>query len=55
MKELYMNVEDMINNGYDFEDISVILDVPLDTIKSLFKEMDAKLEAAYDSPERWSL
>ena len=55
MKELYMNVEDMINNGYDFEDISVILGVPLDTIKEAFKDMDNKLESAYDSPERWAL
>jgi hypothetical protein len=55
MKELYMNIEDMINNGYDFEDISAITGVPLDTIKDVFKEMDAKLEAVYDSPERWEI
>jgi len=55
MKELYMNIEDMINNGYDFEDISAILGVPLDVIKNKFKDMDAELEAAYDSPERWEI
>jgi hypothetical protein len=55
MKELYMNIEDMINNGYDFEDISAILGVPLDVIKNKFKDMDAKLEAVYDSPERWEI
>jgi len=55
MKELYMNIEDMINNGYDFEDISAILGVPLDVIKNKFKDMDAELEADYDSPERWEI
>jgi hypothetical protein len=55
MKELYINIEDMINNGYDFEDISAILGVPLDVIKNKFKDMDAELEAAYDSPERWEI
>jgi len=55
MKELYMNIEDMINNGYDFEDISAILGVSLDVIKNKFKDMDAELEAAYDSPERWEI
>jgi len=55
MKELYINIEDMINNGYDFEDISAILGVPLDVIKNKFKDMDAELEADYDSPERWEI
>jgi hypothetical protein len=53
MKDLALSVEDMINNGYDFEDISVILGVPLDTIKSIFVDIDTQLELSYDSPERW--
>lgn len=55
MKEFAMSVEDMVNNGYDFEDISIILNVPLETIKTIFKDMDESIELSYDSPERWEL
>ena len=55
MKQLVEDIKDMINNGYDYEDISYVLGVSQTVVKTVGDAMDAELEASYDSPERWQL
>ena len=55
LKGMYTDIQDMILNGYDHEDISVILGVSKEMIKEVDNTIDAELEASYDSPERWEL
>ena len=38
MSELHIEISEMLENGYDNEDISVILGVPLDWVSSVTKD-----------------
>ena len=43
MSEMYIEIAEMLENGYDADDISVILDVPIDWVQTVAKntEFDA--------------
>lgn len=38
MKEMYTEIADMLENGYDADDISVILGVPIDYVTEVAKD-----------------
>jgi len=40
VKELFNEIVDMFNNGYDAEDISVVLNVPQDDVENIIKTLD---------------
>ena len=56
MKELYTNIQDMLLNGYDHEDISMILGVSRETIREIDNQLDTEIETTYDYAEgRWNI
>ena len=40
MSEMYIEIAEMLENGYDADDISVILAVPLDWVQSVAKNTE---------------
>lgn len=39
IKELVMEIQDLLLNGYDTEGISLILDVPIDVVEQVEKDL----------------
>lgn len=39
IKELVMEVEDMLLNGYDIEDVSIILGMPIEEVERISKSL----------------
>ena len=40
VKDLFNEIVDMSNNGYDAEDISVVLSVPIDEVERILKSLN---------------
>ena len=41
MSEMYIEIAEMLENGYDADDISVILDVPIDWVQTVAKNTES--------------
>jgi len=39
-KDLFNEIVDMFNNGYDAEDIAVVLNVPIDEVESILDNLN---------------
>jgi hypothetical protein len=39
IKELVLEIQDLLLNGYDVEGISLILDVPIDVVEQIEKDL----------------
>ena len=40
MSEMYIEIAEMLENGYDADDISIILDVPIDWVQTVAKNTE---------------
>ena len=40
MKQILFDIEDMLLNGYDADDVSLILDVDIKIVKDVIKDLD---------------